>query len=53
LALRDGQTRSDLAGEIESLGRRVLCLQVDVMHLDQIQQAVTATVGSVVGWVFW
>ena len=40
LGLRDVQTGGELASQIEALGRRVLCLQMDVTHLDQIQQAV-------------
>src|ERR1041385_5013087 len=44
LGLRDVNTGDDLAGEIEAMGRRALCLQMDVTHLDQIQQAVDATV---------
>ena len=44
LGLRDAQTGSDLAGEIEAMGRRALRLQMDVTHLDEIQQAIDATV---------
>jgi NAD(P)-dependent dehydrogenase (short-subunit alcohol dehydrogenase family) len=44
LGLRDVRTGSNLASEIEAMGRRALCLQMDVTHLDQIQQAVDATV---------
>ncbi len=44
LGLRDVQTGGELANQIEELERRVLCLQMDVTHLDQIQQAVDATV---------
>ena len=44
LGLRDVQTGADLAGLIESMGRRALRLQMDVTHLDEIQEAVTATV---------
>ena len=44
LGLRYVETGSDLAGEIEAMARRALCLQMDVTHLDQIQRAVDATV---------
>ncbi|HEX9386686.1 MAG TPA: 3-oxoacyl-ACP reductase family protein [Anaerolineales bacterium] len=44
LGLRDIQTGEDLASEIESMGRRALRLQMDVTRLDEIQQAVEATV---------
>ncbi len=44
LGRRDVQTGGELANQIETMGRRVLCLQMDVTHLDQIQQAVDATV---------
>ena len=44
LGLRDVQTGSELASEIEAMGRRALRLQMNVIHLDQIQQAVEATV---------
>src|SRR6266542_4259966 len=44
LGLRDVQTGGELANQIEAMGRRALCLQMDVTHLDQIQQAVDATV---------
>jgi NAD(P)-dependent dehydrogenase (short-subunit alcohol dehydrogenase family) len=44
LGLRDINTGSELASEIESMGRRVLRLQMDVTHLDEIQQAIDATV---------
>ena len=44
LGLRDIQTGSELASEIEAMGRRALCLQMDVTHLDEIQQAIDATV---------
>ena len=40
LGLRDVQTGSELANEIESMGQRVSRLQMDVTHLDQIQLAV-------------
>jgi NAD(P)-dependent dehydrogenase (short-subunit alcohol dehydrogenase family) len=45
LGLRDVQTGSDLANEIEAMGRRALRLQMDVTRLDQIQLAVDAAVG--------
>ena len=44
LGLRDVQTGSELASEIESMGRRALRLQMDVTRLDEIQQAVDETV---------
>ena len=44
LGLRDIRTGNDLAGEIEKLGRRVLPLQMDVLHLDQISRAISHTV---------
>src|SRR5689334_16550179 len=44
LGLRDAHTGGELASQIESMGRRALCLQMDVTHLDQIQQAIDATV---------
>jgi len=44
LGLRDVNTGQALAQEIEAMGRRVLPLQMDVTHLDQIYQAVEATV---------
>jgi NAD(P)-dependent dehydrogenase (short-subunit alcohol dehydrogenase family) len=44
LGLRDINTGHDLAREIEAMGRRVLPLQMDVLHLDQIQAAVAQTV---------
>jgi NAD(P)-dependent dehydrogenase (short-subunit alcohol dehydrogenase family) len=44
LGLRDVQTGSELASEIKSMGRRALPLQMDVTRLDEIQQAVDATV---------
>jgi len=45
LGLRDVKTAEDLASEIEAMGRRALRLQMDVTRLDEIQEAVTATVG--------
>ncbi len=42
LGLREAQSGGDLATEIESMGRRALRLQMDVMHLDEIQQAIDA-----------
>jgi NAD(P)-dependent dehydrogenase (short-subunit alcohol dehydrogenase family) len=44
LGLRDVSTGAGLAREIEALDRRALPLQMDVLHLDQIRQAVEATV---------
>jgi NAD(P)-dependent dehydrogenase (short-subunit alcohol dehydrogenase family) len=44
LGLRDVQTAADLASEIEAMGRRALRLQMDVTHLDEIQQAIETTV---------
>jgi len=44
LGLRDVQTGSELASKIESMGRRALRLRMDVTRLDEIQQAVDATV---------
>src|SRR5579863_9298522 len=40
LGLRDVRTGSDLAREIEALGRRALSLQMDMTHLDQVRRAV-------------
>jgi NAD(P)-dependent dehydrogenase (short-subunit alcohol dehydrogenase family) len=44
LGLRDASTGSELAREIEGLGRRALPLQMDVTRLDQISRAVDDTV---------
>ena len=44
LGLRDVQTGGELANEIEAMGRRALCLQMDVTRLDQIQLAVDTAV---------
>jgi NAD(P)-dependent dehydrogenase (short-subunit alcohol dehydrogenase family) len=44
LGLRDVNARGDLINQIEAMGRRVLPLQMDVSHLDQIFQAVDDTV---------
>ena len=44
LGLRELNTGSELANEIEGMGRRALCLQMDVTHLDEIQQAIDDTV---------
>src|SRR3954453_13660143 len=44
LGLRDLNAHGGLPREIEALGRRVLPLQMDVTHLDQIFAAVDATV---------
>src|SRR6516164_2829718 len=40
LGLRDAKTVGELAREIEAIGRRVLPLQMDMTHLDQISRAV-------------
>jgi NAD(P)-dependent dehydrogenase (short-subunit alcohol dehydrogenase family) len=44
LGLRDVNTGSGLAREIEKMGRKALPLQMDVLHLDQISRAVEDTV---------
>jgi len=44
LGLRDVKTAEDLASEIEAMGRRALRLQMDVTRLDEILEAVAATV---------
>ncbi len=44
LGLRDRNTGSGLAREIEALGRRALPLQMDMAHLDQISRAVDEAV---------
>src|SRR5260221_6834522 len=44
LGLRDVNTASELAQQIEAMGRRVIRLQMDVTKLDQIQDAVDKTV---------
>jgi NAD(P)-dependent dehydrogenase (short-subunit alcohol dehydrogenase family) len=44
LGLRDLQTGGELTSQIEAMGRRVLPLQMDVTHLDEIQQAIDSTV---------
>jgi NAD(P)-dependent dehydrogenase (short-subunit alcohol dehydrogenase family) len=44
LGLRDVKTAGELTREIESLGRRVLPLQMDMTRLDQISRAVSDTV---------
>ena len=44
LGLRDIQTGGELTSQIEAMGRRVLPLQMDVTHLDEIQQAIDSTV---------
>jgi NAD(P)-dependent dehydrogenase (short-subunit alcohol dehydrogenase family) len=43
LGLRDVTTGSELAKEIEAMGRRVLPLQMDMTRLDQISRAVDDT----------
>jgi NAD(P)-dependent dehydrogenase (short-subunit alcohol dehydrogenase family) len=40
LGLRDVTTADDLAAQIESMGRKVLPLQMDVTQLEQVRQAV-------------
>lgn len=44
LGLREINTGSELVREIESIGRRALPLQMDITHLDEIQQAIDSTV---------
>jgi NAD(P)-dependent dehydrogenase (short-subunit alcohol dehydrogenase family) len=44
LGLRDVKSDGGLVKEIETLGRRVLPLQMDITQLDQTQSAVDATV---------
>jgi NAD(P)-dependent dehydrogenase (short-subunit alcohol dehydrogenase family) len=44
LGLRDVNTGSGLAREMEKMGRRALPLQMDVLYLDQISRAVEDTV---------
>ena len=44
LGLRDLNTGSELVSEIKAMGRRALPLQMDVTHLDEVQQAIDATV---------
>jgi NAD(P)-dependent dehydrogenase (short-subunit alcohol dehydrogenase family) len=44
LGLRDVQTGADLAGEIESMGRQALRLQMDMTRLDEIRAAIDKTV---------
>ena len=46
LGLRDAKTGTGLVREIEGMGRRVLPLQMDVVHLDQINAAVEQAVGT-------
>ena len=46
LGLRDIHTGDALVREIESMGRRVLPLQMDITRLDQINHAVEDTVGQ-------
>jgi NAD(P)-dependent dehydrogenase (short-subunit alcohol dehydrogenase family) len=50
LGLRERSSGADVAAQIERLGRRVACLQMDVTKLDQIEAAVaeaTATLGRI------
>ena len=44
LGLRDVHTGQSLVKEIEMMNRKVVPLQMDVMHLDQISQAIDDTV---------
>jgi len=44
LGLRDAKTGTDLAHEIEGMGRKALPLQMDVTRLDEISAAVEAVV---------
>lgn len=46
LGLRDQNSCPDLVKQIESMGRRALPLQMDVLHLDQIQRAVDETIAQ-------
>jgi NAD(P)-dependent dehydrogenase (short-subunit alcohol dehydrogenase family) len=46
LGLRDINTGSELVKEIEAMGRRALPLQMDVLHLDQIQRVVDDTLAQ-------
>lgn len=43
LGLRDKNSADELVRQIESMGRRALPLQMDVLQLDQIQSAVSET----------
>jgi NAD(P)-dependent dehydrogenase (short-subunit alcohol dehydrogenase family) len=43
LGLRDVKTGNDLVKEIESMGRRVVPLQMDMARLDQVSRAVSET----------
>lgn len=43
LGLRDKASGKALAGEIAGMGRRVLPLQMDMLHLDQINAAIAET----------
>jgi NAD(P)-dependent dehydrogenase (short-subunit alcohol dehydrogenase family) len=44
LGLREIHTGSELVHQIEAMGQRALPLQMDVTHLDEIQQAIDSTV---------
>jgi NAD(P)-dependent dehydrogenase (short-subunit alcohol dehydrogenase family) len=46
LGLRDAASGRELVGEIESLGRRALALQMDVARLPEIEAAVQTTLGE-------
>src|ERR1700737_1310015 len=43
LGFRDKATGAELAAQIESMGRRALALQMDVMRLDEIVRALQQT----------
>lgn len=45
LGLRDANTGSELAAEIEKMGRRALPVQMDITRRDQIESAVARAVG--------
>jgi NAD(P)-dependent dehydrogenase (short-subunit alcohol dehydrogenase family) len=44
LGLRDVNTGGELAREIQAMGRKVLPLQMDLLHLDQITRTIDETV---------
>jgi NAD(P)-dependent dehydrogenase (short-subunit alcohol dehydrogenase family) len=46
LGFRDVNTGGELVSEIEAMGRRALPLQMDVTRLDEIQNAIEATVAN-------
>ena len=45
LGLREQSTGSDLAREIEEMGRKTLCLQMDVSDMRQISSAIDQAIG--------